>query len=172
MKLIARCNGREVAVEVEKRLHGYQLKIGDAAYDVDVAVPRPAEPGGLTIKSLLIDGRHHEAAVRPLAEGRYRVSAGGSTEMVELLDPLAVLAEQAAGGAKAGKRLITAYMPGVVKRVLVAAGDAVRRGQGLAVLEAMKMENEIEAEADGTVAKVLVKDGQAVEGGDPLFEIE
>ena len=67
---------------------------------------------------------------------------------------------------------MNAYMPGRVITVLVAEGDAIEPGQGLIVLEAMKMENEIQAEAAGVVRRVLASPGQTVEGGDPLFEIE
>jgi biotin carboxyl carrier protein len=78
----------------------------------------------------------------------------------------------AAAGAVAGKGAITAIMPGRVVRVLVQEGDAVRHGQVLAILEAMKMENELTAPADGTVKRVLVSPGGNVELGQPLIEIE
>ena len=63
-------------------------------------------------------------------------------------------------------------MPGRVVAVLAAEGDAVRAGQGVVVLEAMKMQNEIQAEHDGTIKRICVAAGQAVEGGDLLFELE
>ena len=63
-------------------------------------------------------------------------------------------------------------MPGRVVALLVAQGDQVEPGQGVLVLEAMKMENEIAAEAAGVVSQFFVEEGQAVEGGDPLFEVE
>jgi biotin carboxyl carrier protein len=72
----------------------------------------------------------------------------------------------------AGKGAITAIMPGRVVRVLVQEGDAVRQGQVLAILEAMKMENELTAPADGVVKQVLVSSGVNVELGQPLIEIE
>ncbi len=62
-------------------------------------------------------------------------------------------------------------MPGRVVALLVDEGDEVEPGQGVVVLEAMKMENEIAAEHGGVVTKVHVEPGQAVEGGDPLFEL-
>ena len=87
-------------------------------------------------------------------------------------DPLTHLAAQAAGG-KGGRRQqkVTAYMPGRVVAVLVEEGQEVQAGQGVVVLEAMKMENEIRAESDGTIRQVFVTPGQNVEGGDPLFEL-
>jgi biotin carboxyl carrier protein len=56
--------------------------------------------------------------------------------------------------------------------VLAAVGDEVAAGQGVVVLEAMKMENEIAPEHPGRIAKIHVEEGQAVEGGDPLFDLE
>jgi biotin carboxyl carrier protein len=63
-------------------------------------------------------------------------------------------------------------MPGRVVALLAEEGSSVEQGQGILVLEAMKMENEIAAERDGTLKKLFVELGQPVEGGDPLFEIE
>jgi biotin carboxyl carrier protein len=63
-------------------------------------------------------------------------------------------------------------MPGRVVAVLAEEGARVEAGQGVVVLEAMKMENEIRAERAGTLARLHVRPGQAVEGGDPLFEVE
>jgi biotin carboxyl carrier protein len=67
--------------------------------------------------------------------------------------------------------VIAAYMPGRVVQVAVAEGDRVEAAP-LVVLEAMKMQNEIQAERGGTVRKLHVVAGQAVEGGDPLLELE
>jgi biotin carboxyl carrier protein len=74
----------------------------------------------------------------------------------------------------AGERngVLRAPMPGVILRVLVAPGASVRRGQDLAVLEAMKMENVIRAPQDATVAEVLVKPGQHVGHGEALVRLE
>jgi pyruvate carboxylase subunit B len=63
-------------------------------------------------------------------------------------------------------------MPGKVVRVLVAAGDAVRPRQGLGVVEAMKMENELRAAREGVVREVLVQEGQSVEAGAALIVVD
>jgi biotin carboxyl carrier protein len=63
-------------------------------------------------------------------------------------------------------------MPGRVAAVLVEAGAQVAAGTGIVVLEAMKMQNEIQAERAGVVRQIFVEPGQAVDGGDPLFELE
>lgn len=71
-----------------------------------------------------------------------------------------------------GPRKVQAQMPGRIVKVLVKAGEKVRTGQGLLVLEAMKMENEVRAPADGIVKRVFVKDGDRVETRADLVEIE
>ena len=76
------------------------------------------------------------------------------------------------GGAKGGDKAVKSPMPGRVVKVLVARGDAVQPGQGLLVLEAMKMENEVRAKAAGVVVEVHVATGAAVEGGAKLVTLE
>ena len=67
--------------------------------------------------------------------------------------------------------MIKALMPGRVTRILVQEGESVRKGAGLLILEAMKMENEIQAPADGTIDRILVTPGQTVEGGAELLHL-
>jgi pyruvate carboxylase subunit B len=74
-------------------------------------------------------------------------------------------------GGKQADQTVKAPMPGLISRLEVATGDAVAPGQGLLVLEAMKMENEIRATSGGTVTKVFVQRGKVVEKGEPLLTI-
>lgn len=166
MDLVVRLQQREEQVRLERTEAGYKVTIGERSYDVDVAaVSGP-------VLSLLIAGRQHEVAVRPRGNGKYLVSDAADVEEVELMDPLTYLARQSHGDAVGhGGEQVKAYMPGRVVKILVAEGEKIEPGQGLVVLEAMKMENEIAAESAGVVTRVLVEAGQAVEGGDPLFEI-
>jgi len=88
------------------------------------------------------------------------------------MDPLTHLAlSSSAAAASAAGHVVEAYRPGRVVKILVEEGQVVQAGEGLVVLEAMKMENEIQAEIAGTVAKLLVEEGQTVEGGDPMIEL-
>jgi biotin carboxyl carrier protein len=75
------------------------------------------------------------------------------------------------GGGGASENLVRAPMPGRIVKVLVANGDAVKAGQALLVMEAMKMENELKAKADATIAEVHVIAGAAVEGGAKLITL-
>ncbi len=167
MELIVRRDGDEIRIVVERRGEGYEARLGGRTVSIDWAV------AGDGSRSLLVEGRQHEVAVVALGEGRYRVTSAGGDEIVEVLDPLTDLARRSrAKAAGVGPKRVLAYMPGRVVAVLVTAGERVERGRGLVVLEAMKMQNEIAAESDGIVRAVHVSPGQAVEGGDPLFEIE
>ena len=117
---------------------------------------------------------------------KYRVNVNGTVYEVELEEmtgapsapaapataPAAPAAAPAAPAAPAaGGEKVTSPMPGTILSVNVAAGDAVKRGQVLMILEAMKMENEIMCPCDGTVTSVSVTKGTAVESGTLLCTI-
>lgn len=111
---------------------------------------------------------------------KYRVNVNGTVYEVELEEmtgaPAAPAAPSAAPAAPAaapaaGGEKVTSPMPGTILSVNVAAGDAVKRGQVLMILEAMKMENEIMCPCDGTVTSVSVTKGTAVESGTLLCTI-
>ncbi|HEY3354149.1 MAG TPA: biotin/lipoyl-containing protein [Polyangia bacterium] len=120
--------------------------------------------------SLIVDGA--AALIDLEGDGAdLTVHVGDVTVPVRLIDARRQLLMQAAaqrGGAKAGPLEVRSPMPGKVVKVLVAPGAAVTAGQGLVVVEAMKMENEMRAPRDGTVEKVAVREGQAVDAGETL----
>jgi biotin carboxyl carrier protein len=164
--LIVRHGEREERVQVRRNGTGYEVTVGDRTYQVDAATARAG------LRSLRIDGSHHEVAVRQIKDS-YWVSTASSAGPVSVTDPLTHLAAQThSGKGKRRNEKVTAYMPGRVVAILAQEGEAVTAGQGIMVLEAMKMQNEIRAEHDGTLTKIHVQPGQAVEGGDPLFELE
>jgi biotin carboxyl carrier protein len=167
MELIVRHPEGDLRVRIERRGEEYRVEVGDQIYTVLATDPR----GGM--RSLLVDGGQHEVGVRALGGDRYEVTTAVGVRTVDVRDPLAHLAETAHGAAGgSGRRRVDAYMPGRVVSLLVEEGTAVASGQGVLVLEAMKMENEIQAERDGKVSRIHVRPGQAVETGDPLFELD
>ena len=111
---------------------------------------------------------------------KYRVNVNGTVYEVELEEmtgapsapaaPAAAPAAPAAAPAAGGEK-VTSPMPGTILSVNVAAGDAVKRGQVLMILEAMKMENEIMCPCDGTVTSVAAAKGASVESGALLCTI-
>lgn len=170
MELIVRFAGREETVRLERTEGGWRVQVGTGPErEVDVA-PLAELGHGTELLSLVAEGRQAEVAVRPTADGIWVSSAEG-TGLAEVVDPLADFAKKAHGGGGAGKKVVKAYMPGRVVALLAAEGDVVEVGQGVVVLEAMKMENEIPAETRGTLVKIFVAIGTAVDAGDPLFEV-
>ena len=165
MELIVRLGEREERVRIVAGRDGYVVEVGGTRYQVD------RRPIGDVGQSLVVDGAQHEVTVLERGAGCYWVGSRRGGALVEVADPLTHLARQGAAGGRRRVEQVTAYMPGRVVAVLVAEGDEVRAGQGMVVLEAMKMENEIRTEHDGVVKRIFVESGQAVEGGDPLFEL-
>ena len=167
MELIVTVGERVERVQVEPIRNGYRVRVGESSYEVDAVCTGPHRFG------LLSDGRQFEVSVLPERDGRYRIGSHRGTVTAAVTDPLTHLAEQgASGGGRRRVETVDAYMPGRVVAVLVEEGQEIVAGQGLVVLEAMKMENEIQAEHDGVVKRICVAEGQAVEGGDPLLEVE
>ena len=112
---------------------------------------------------------------------KYRVTVNGTAYEIELEEltgaaPAAAApaapAPAPAAAAPAGGEQVTSPMPGTILSVNVAAGDAVKRGQVLMILEAMKMENEIMCPCDGKVASVNTSKGASVESGTLLCVIQ
>jgi biotin carboxyl carrier protein len=124
--------------------------------------------------SLILDGRVVTADVETGKDGDLNVEIGGVVVPVKIIDARKKLlaAAQLSRPQVHGPTPVTAPMPGKVVKLLAAAGAAVTAGQGLVVVEAMKMENEIRAPRAGTVVAVHVKEGQAVEGQEPLVTLE
>jgi biotin carboxyl carrier protein len=106
--------------------------------------------------------------------GQYTIELDGFRFDVQALDERTRAIRQLAGSVAkpAGPSSLAAPMPGLVVRVLVRAGDRVQPGQGLVVIEAMKMENELRASAAAVVRAVAVSPGNAVEKGTMLVEFE
>jgi biotin carboxyl carrier protein len=108
------------------------------------------------------------------ASGDLDVHLDGLTIPVEIrpAGSFGRLKREGAGGHGGGPQRVIAPMPGKVVRVLVGAGDTVTARQGLVVVEAMKMENELRAARDGRVREVAVKEGQSVDAGTVLLTVE
>jgi biotin carboxyl carrier protein len=142
---------------------------------------RVAEVSGSgAIRRISIDGRTFEACVVPAGrpsgadrgDVRYDVTIAGRLYAVSLVDSLRSTGDGARAAGTDGPSEIRAVMPGKVVEVLVGAGATVAAGQGLVVVEAMKMENEITAPRPGTVSQVKVRSGEAVEAGALLVVLD
>ena len=154
---------RDHEVSVDRENGGYIVEVDGTRLEVD------AHKLEGDFYSILIDGRSYELSIERRRDGYY-VRHGASERMVTFSDRSRRARE--ALGVAAGPLKVLSVMPGKVVRVLVAAGDAVESGQGLVVVEAMKMENEIAAPRAGKVKSVAVEAGQAVENGALLMVVE
>ncbi len=134
-------------------------------YDVD------ARRTGASALSLIIEGSSHLVEVEQAGDA-VRVHLDGVTHALTLLDERALRSRGEKGGGAAGKQVIRTPMPGKVVKLLVSLGDEVAEGQGLVVVEAMKMENELKSPKAGRVAEVQVQEGATVEGNAPLVSVE
>ncbi len=133
------------------------------------------EVEGTPERVLTVDGEVFRVEVRRSeGRGRYALWVEGHAMEVEALDERthAIRDLTAASGAATGPKPLVAPMPGLVVRVSVQPGDEVQAGQGLVVMEAMKMENELRSTSAGRVKAVLAKPGAAVEKGAVLVELE
>ena len=119
--------------------------------------------------SILYEGKSYEVSVEAVGQ-TYLVRHGAHEQVVELADASRGGREDL--GRASGDFQVASIMPGKVVRVLVAAGEHVLAGQGLVVVEAMKMENEIGAPRPGKVKEVAVEAGQTVESGATLLVLE
>ena len=143
-------NGAEVSARLLVGPDGapVALELGGATHALVAG-----EADGSGGRTLYVDGRRHRVEAETERERRIRQMKG-------------------VGSGSRGPRPLKAPMPGLVVKVEVEAGEAVSPGQGLVIVEAMKMENELQAEGPGVIARVLVEAGQAVEKDQVLLEFE
>jgi len=123
------------------------------------------------IYSILMNGRAFEAVVAPTAEG-VLVRCGVYEFHAFVSDPRAWRGSRGELFGAEGKQRVMAPMPGKIVRILVNAGETVEVNQGLLVVEAMKMQNEIRAPKAGKVERIFVREGQAVAAGEDLVTID
>jgi len=164
----------------------YFVRIGEEEHEVlldadgvhldgeDVAA-QVASIDGTPVRMVTIGDEVHRVVVRSGASrGQYTLWLDGYRFDVEAIDERTrAINERSGAGAKStGPAPVVAPMPGLIVRVNAAVGDLVGAGQGLVVMEAMKMENELRAPAAGKVKNILASPGTAVEKGTVLIELE
>jgi len=152
VKICARAGQRTLEVTIERRNGIHVVEAGDVRYEVDCHKLEG------DFYSILTAGKSYEVSVEATRDG-YRVRHGASEQLVILTDP----GRQAREGLRVadGPQPVLSVMPGKVVRVLVGEGDQVEAGQGVVVVEAMKMENEIASPKAGRVSSIAVSPDQA-----------
>jgi biotin carboxyl carrier protein len=151
-------------------------EIGPGTYDVTVddgeTVRIDAVKNPRTVYSILLGHRQYEGSVDEREDGTLDVHVGTSAFDFTVVDERRKLLAGASSGVPTGVQKIRAQMPGKIVKVLVRAGDPVVVDQGLLIVEAMKMENEIKSPIDGVVAEVCVAEGDAVETDEQMLVVE
>ncbi|MHB8499969.1 MAG: biotin/lipoyl-containing protein [Candidatus Acidiferrales bacterium] len=122
--------------------------------------------------SLLLEGQSYEVRITQSPGGLLKLQTGLQEFTAEVADPRAWRGRRHGALEAEGRQQIVAPMPGKVVRLLVKAGDKVEAGQGLLVVEAMKMQNEIRSPKNGVVERLQVKEGQPVNAGEVLAWVE
>jgi biotin carboxyl carrier protein len=153
---------RTRVIELERDASGWHVTLDGKPLAVDAVEIAPN-----TI-SILLDGRSFEISVTPTPDGKLKLQTGAQEFTAEVIDPRAWSGRRHGSVEAEGRQQILAPMPGKVVRLLVREGDHVEAGQGLLVVEAMKMQNEIRSPKGGTVERVLAQEGQPVNAGEVL----
>jgi len=150
-------------------------EVGEGQFEVTLdgeTVHVDAAKSGRTIYSVIEDGRQFEAMVDERGDHGFDVLVKGHLFHLESVDERTRLLAGSAGSIAVGKQVVQAEMPGKVVKLCVAAGAEVSEGQGVVIVEAMKMENEISSPIDGVVTEIEVSVNQTVEAGETLFVVE
>ena len=167
MRLKAELSGETYELSIRREGVRVFAEVGGRAYELE------ARAVGAGEYLLLHEGRVYECRVDRRAGGSpLSVSVGGDEYEVTLTDPKHLRGAGVAHGAGEGRAQVVAPMPGKVVRVLVEHGQAVEAGQGVVVVEAMKMQNELKSPKSGTVAELRAEPGATVNAGEVLAVVE
>ncbi len=166
MKLMLTINGREEQIEILAPEPACRFQLADGVErEANVESPQHG------VFSVLLEGRSYDAYVEETPAGIVVVVIDGYRFEIEARDPRRWSRKSSGRGGDAVQSVLSP-MPGKVVRVLVTAGQAVESGQGIVVVEAMKMQNELKANRTGTVLTVPAKEGATVAAGELLATIE
>jgi len=159
-------DGKTHRLELTKGETTWHCKVDGHSIEVDAALT------ARDVMSVLVGGDAFEIKRERSLQGELHLVIGSARYAIDVQDPRSLRTRRAAGETEAGPQKITAPMPGKIVRISVAVGDQVKAGQGVIVMEAMKMQNEMKSPKAGKVQKILVAEGATVNPGDVLAVIE
>ena len=162
MRLQVSINGKSHELELTQTQNAWDCRLGGRTVEIDV---RAVSAGVL---SIIREGKSY--LVRKGANGA--IIVGERAYEVSIADPRSWRSRQTTSGGASGPQRLTASMPGKVVRILTTPGAHVKAGQGIAVLEAMKMQNELRSPRDGKINAILVQEGKAVNAGEVIAVVE
>lgn len=152
-------------VELERIAGSWRVTLDGTTLDADTVEVAP------NIFSILIAGHSYEVRVTPAPGGALTLQCGLTESTAEVADPRSWRRRRHGAMEAEGRQQIVAPMPGKIVRMLVQVGDQVAAGQGLLVVEAMKMQSEIRSPKSGTVERLFVSEDQPINAGDVLCEV-
>ncbi|MFY9607023.1 MAG: acetyl-CoA carboxylase biotin carboxyl carrier protein subunit [Blastocatellia bacterium] len=163
MRYEADIDGHQISLEVEQRNGRVFATIAQRSYDLEVVSP---EPG---VYLMFLGNEVHEARVWSADTNSLRVTLGGRAFAASIIDRKH---RRTIEHRPEGQQQLTAPMPGKVVRVLLKPGDEVSEGQGVIVVEAMKMQNEIKSPKTGRILQVRVSEGDTINNNQVLAVVE
>ncbi len=159
-------DGKTRQVELTRGEKTWQCKVDGHEIEVDAALT------ARDVLSVLVDGKAYEIKRERSLQGELHMVIGSARYAVDVQDPRSLRTRRSVAGSEAGPQRVKAPMPGKIVRILVDEQDEVKAGQGIIVMEAMKMQNEMKSPKDGKVQKILTAEGSTVNAGDTLAIVE
>lgn len=169
MKYLIEIDGESIELDLTVSDAGAAVRLEETELTAELASVAPGGP-----HSLLLDGESYEGYVQPVEDG-YRIILNGQVFQVSVEEAARARLHGLAGGGgrhEGGVTNIPAPMPGLVVGVPVEVGQAVKRGETVVILQAMKMENELRAPRDGTIKEIHAQAGDTVAQGQVLVTLE
>ncbi|MDQ2745845.1 MAG: acetyl-CoA carboxylase biotin carboxyl carrier protein subunit [Acidobacteriota bacterium] len=168
MKLIAELDNEKHAVEVKRDGVNLTAAVDGRVYELEVSEPEP------NVYLFKHENKIHQIFVAPNERSGEPlvVSLANQTFAVKINDPKRLRGTKSAGESADGASEIKTAMPGKLVRILVETGAEIKKGDGVLIVEAMKMQNEMKAPKDGIVKEIRFQEGATVNAGDVLAVIE
>ena len=155
----------EYRLELDGESGGWRCRVDGREVQIDAVLAQP------DVLSLLIEGKVYQVR-RERRDSGWRIWVGDHCYAAEVADPKSLRSRKVRGDGEKGPRQLLAPMPGKVIRLLLSENSLVEAGQGVVIVEAMKMQNEIKSPKRGTLRKLAVVEGAAVNAGDVLAIVE
>ena len=166
MRLTTSAGEQTRVVELDRNSERWRIMLDGQSVEANVVEVAP------NVISVLLGGHAFEFHITQSSDGLLKLQTGSQEVSAEVADPRAWRGRRHGPLEAQGRQQVVAPMPGKVIRVLVNVGDKVEAGQGLLVVEAMKMQNEIRSPKRGIVERILAAEGQPVNAGEILAWVE
>ena len=165
MNYEVRINEKVFRLELDHSEGKWHCKLNGIPLSIDAVLTRP------NVLSILLDGNSYEVK-REFTSNDLHLWVGSSRYFVEVSDLRSFRNRKSGTAANQGLQKLSAAMPGKVVRILLQEGAQVEAGQGILVVEAMKMQNEIKSPKAGTIQRIMVTTGDPVNAGDTVAIVE